>query len=72
MADHFIYLCFHDKSYDDKKCRKSTSPTGQYDEISQTTHDHGETRIASSLRKNELYFTFTYFVFRKRSGIGKS
>ena len=57
MADQFVYLCFNvDTSSDYKKCRKSSSPTGNYDEISLTTHDHHFTRIASSSRKIKLYF----------------
>ena len=57
MADQFIYLCFNVYSTSDYKiCRKSATPTGNYDEISKTTHDHKETRIASSSRKFKVLF----------------
>ena len=62
MADQFIYLCFntYTGSSEGKKCRKSTSPTGHYDEISQTSHVHRYTRIASSSRKVKLIILLIY------------
>ena len=53
--DQFIYLCFHHRgSTELKQCRKSSSPTGPFSEISQTTHEHMYTRIASSSGKLRL------------------
>ena len=51
VDDQHIYLCFPNKADDYKKCRKSTSPTGQYQETSRSTYEHPWTRIANNRRK---------------------
>ena len=54
VADNQIYLCFNYVSSDKKKCRMSTSPTGSFEEISDSVYDHGIIRIAASERKFSL------------------
>ena len=51
VDDRFIYLCFNDASSDYKKCRYSTSALGEFQQISESNHDHIRTRIAADNRK---------------------
>ena len=53
VANNKIYLCFNDRSGDYKKCRFATSPTGQYTEVQESTHEHRHTKIASSNSKSK-------------------
>ena len=51
VADRLIYLCFNVEtniiSDEYKKCRYSTSPLGDFDQISDSNHYHAITRIAA-------------------------
>ena len=55
VADQHIYLCFSNNLIDYKKCRKSTSPTGQYKETKTSSYEHPWTRIANNGRKVLFY-----------------
>ena len=55
VADQYVYLCFPDIINEHNKCRKSTSPIGQYEDVSSSTYSHRATRIAANTRK--IYFT---------------
>ena len=48
FADTLIYLCFNDAKEDEKKCRVSNSPNGEFEEINKAINDHRYTRIASN------------------------
>ena len=48
VDDRLIYLCFNsDNSEDYKKCRYSISPLGEFQQISDSNHQHSFTRIAA-------------------------
>ena len=51
VANNKVYLCFGSGDY--KKCRFATSPTGQYTEVQESTHEHRHTKIASSNSKSK-------------------
>ena len=56
VAENRIYLCFNDASDDWKKCRMSDSPTGDFQEVQESIHDHKRIRIAASEREKFLFF----------------
>ena len=56
VADDKDYLCFNDNSIDAKKCRLVSSPTGQFDEITESSFDYQRSRIAAADCK--LHFCF--------------
>ena len=56
VADDKIYLCFNDNSTDAKTCRLTSSPTGQFDEITESSFDHQWSRIAAADCKLKLCF----------------
>ena len=48
VNNRLIYLCFNSLDSDDyKKCRYSTSPLGEFKQISDSIHNHRLTRIAA-------------------------
>ena len=48
VDNRLIYLCFNSDNSDDyKKCRYSTSPLGEFEQISDSNHKHSYTRIAA-------------------------
>ena len=52
VAEEQIYLCFNFNSNSDyKKCRKASSPLGEFEEIRQSAEEHRSTRIAASQSK---------------------
>ena len=49
VNDEWIYLCFNtDDSADYKKCRRSNSPSGTYQSISDSNEDHRRAKIGSN------------------------
>ena len=57
VDNYKIYLCFNSPSNSNpeiKKCRVTFSPTGNYEEISESSHTHHSTRIAASERKKSI------------------
>ena len=51
VADQFIYLCFSDTAGDGQRCRKSSNPTGQYQEVRSSVYEHRSILIASNTCK---------------------
>ena len=51
VANNNVYLCFG--FYDYKKCHVASSPTGQYTEVQESTHEHRYTKIASGNSKSK-------------------
>ena len=51
VNDNRIYLCFNDRSSDYKKCRMASSPTDQFEQISDSIFDHQYIRIAAGNSK---------------------
>ena len=48
VDDDKIYLCVNDNSTDAKTCRLASSPTGQFDEITESSLNHQWSRIAAA------------------------
>ena len=49
VRDEKVYLCFNTwDSGDNKKCRFSDEPNGQYIEAARSIHEHRHTRVAAS------------------------
>ena len=49
VADEKLYLCFNGEFGDDhNQCRVALSPTGDFEEINQSSYGHLQTRIAAS------------------------
>ena len=59
VDDRLIYLCFTNDSGSFRKCRYSTSPLGEFQQISDSNHDHFMTRIAAD--KSKFYFIYHDF-----------
>ena len=58
-----IYLCFNDGSGDYKKCLVSSSPTGQYTEVQESTHEHRHATIASNNSKSKIVTQYSFKTF---------
>ena len=57
VDDRLIYLCFSSDSLDDtKKCRYSTTPLGEFQQISDSNHEHRYTRVAADKCKFRVIF----------------
>ena len=57
VDDRLIYLCFSRESGDYKKCRYSSSPLGDFEQISDSNHIHRSTRIAADKCKFHIIIT---------------
>ena len=63
VDNQFIYLCFNLDSPDDhRKCRKSSDPTGIYEEIPLSIYSHANIRIGSNKGKSEASCSFILFL----------
>merc|ERR1711892_882316 len=67
VADAKLYLCFNDASGDYGKCRVALSPTGIFDEINRSIHNHAFTRIAAS--EDDILALGSVSPFHKRAEI---
>ena len=65
VDNRLIYLCFNTSNSDDKKkCRYSTSPLGEFEQISDSNHEHGYTRIAADKCKFHIIDHGYKYLFR--------
>ena len=64
VDDRLIYLCFNYESDDKKKCRYSSSPLGEFEQISDSNHEHAYTRIAADKCKFHIIDHGYKYLFR--------
>ena len=48
VANNLIYLCFNVSPENKKKCRVSSSPSGNFEEINESPNEHAYIRLASN------------------------
>ena len=48
VRNQIVYLCFNFDKEDVRICRLASSPTGQFEKIAESFHNHDGTRIAAS------------------------